>query len=235
MRINKYLASIGISSRRKIDKLIQEKKVYINNKLADIGMEVEKDDDIKIDGIDIKKFIENQSKVYFILNKPLEILASVSDDRNRKTVTDLIKTEKRIFPIGRLDYMTSGLIILTNDGELFNRLVHPKSKVYKTYYVEFIGKIKEEEIKKIKSGIDLEDGKTLPAKISSINFLKNRTSLLISIREGRNRQIRRMFSYFGYNIVKLRREKIGELSLGNLKEGEYRELTTNEINYLYSL
>ena len=234
MRINKFLSSLGIASRRAIDKYIEEGRIKVNGVIASIGIDVTEDDEICIDNkkIETKKIEE---KVYFMLNKPLEVLSASSDDRGRKTVVDLIKTDKRIFPIGRLDYMTSGLILLTNDGELFNRLVHPKSEIYKKYYIKVFGEVKKEEIDELKKGILLEDGKTLPAKVSGIKYDKNKTSMYISIREGRNRQIRRMIEKLGYKVLMLRREKIGELSLGDLKEGKYRELTKEEIEYLYSV
>lgn len=234
MRINKFLSSLGIASRRAIDKYIEEGRIKVNGVIASTGIDVTEDDEICIDDkkIETKKIEE---KVYFMLNKPLEVLSASSDDRGRKTVVDLIKTDKRIFPIGRLDYMTSGLILLTNDGELFNRLVHPKSEIYKKYYIKVFGEVKKEEIDELKKGVLLEDGKTLPAKVAGIKYDKNKTSMYISIREGRNRQIRRMIEKFGYKILMLRREKIGELSLGDLKEGKYRELTKEEIEYLYSV
>ena len=234
MRINKFLSSLGIASRRAIDKYIEEGRIKVNGVIASTGIDVTEDNEIYIDNKKIEtKRIEE--KVYFMLNKPLEVLSASSDDRGRKTVVDLIKTDKRIFPIGRLDYMTSGLILLTNDVELFNRLVHPKSKIYKKYYIKVFGEVKKEEIEELKKGVLLEDGKTLPAKISGIKYDKNKTSMYISIREGRNRQIRRMIEKFGYKVLMLRREKIGELSLGDLKEGKYRELTKEEIEYLYSV
>ena len=234
MRINKFLSSLGIASRRAIDKYIEEGRIKVNGVIASTGIDVTEDDEICIDDkkIETKKIEE---KVYFMLNKPLEVLSASSDDRGRKTVIDLIKTDKRIFPIGRLDYMTSGLILLTNDGELFNRLVHPKSEIYKKYYIKVFGELKKEEIDELKKGVLLEDGKTLPAKVAGIKYDKNKTSMYISIREGRNRQIRRMIEKFGYKVLMLRREKIGELSLGDLKEGKYRELTREEIEYLYSV
>ncbi|WP_314320405.1 pseudouridine synthase [Fusobacterium pseudoperiodonticum] len=234
MRINKFLSSLGIASRRAIDKYIEEGRIKVNGVIASTGIDVNEEDEIYIDN---KKIETNriEEKVYFMLNKPLEVLSASSDDRGRKTVVDLIKTDKRIFPIGRLDYMTSGLILLTNDGELFNRLVHPKSEIYKKYYIKVFGEVKKEEIEELKKGVLLEDGKTLPAKVSGIKYDKNKTSMYISIREGRNRQIRRMIEKFGYKVLMLRREKIGELSLGDLKEGKYRELTREEIEYLYSV
>ena len=234
MRINKFLSSLGIASRRAIDKYIEEGRIKVNGVIASTGIDVTEDDEIYMDNKKIEtKRIEE--KVYFMLNKPLEVLSASSDDRGRKTVVDLIKTDKRIFPIGRLDYMTSGLILLTNDGELFNRLVHPKSEIYKKYYIKVFGEVKKEEIEELKKGVLLEDGKTLPAKISGIKYDKNKTSMYISIREGRNRQVRRMIEKFGYKVLMLRREKIGELFLGDLKEGKYRELTKEEIEYLYSV
>ena len=234
MRINKFLSSLGIASRRAIDKYIEEGRIKVNGVIASTGIDITEDDEIYIDNKKIEtKRIEE--KVYFMLNKPLEVLSASSDDRGRKTVVDLIKTDKRIFPIGRLDYMTSGLILLTNDGELFNRLVHPKSEIYKKYYIKVFGEVKKEEIEELKKGVLLEDGKTLPAEVSGIKYDKNKTSMYISIREGRNRQIRRMIEKFGYKVLMLRREKIGELSLGDLKEGKYRELTKEEIEYLYSV
>ena len=234
MRINKFLSSLGIASRRAIDKYIEEGRIKVNGVIASTGIDVTEEDEIYIDNKKIEtKRIEE--KVYFMLNKPLEVLSASSDDRGRKTVVDLIKTDKRIFPIGRLDYMTSGLILLTNDGELFNRLVHPKSEIYKKYYIKVFGEVKKEEMEELKKGVLLEDGKTLPAKISGIKYDKNKTSMYISIREGRNRQIRRMIEKFGYKVLMLRREKIGELFLGDLKEGKYRELTKEEIEYLYSV
>ena len=234
MRINKFLSSLGIASRRAIDKYIEEGRIKVNGVIASTGIDVTEEDEIYIDN---KKIETNriEEKVYFMLNKPLEVLSASSDDRGRKTVVDLIKTDKRIFPIGRLDYMTSGLILLTNDGELFNRLVHPKSEIYKKYYIKVFGEVKKEEIEELKKGVLLEDGKTLPAKVSGIKYDKNKTSMYISIGEGRNRQIRRMIEKFGYKVLMLRREKIGELSLGDLKEGKYRELTKEEIEYLYSV
>lgn len=234
MRINKFLSSLGIASRRAIDRYIEEGRIKVNGVIASTGIDVTEEDEIYIDN---KKIETNriEEKVYFMLNKPLEVLSASSDDRGRKTVVDLIKTDKRIFPIGRLDYMTSGLILLTNDGELFNRLVHPKSEIYKKYYIKVFGEVKKEEIEELKKGVLLEDGKTLPAKVSGIKYDKNKTSMYISIREGRNRQIRRMIEKFEYKVLMLRREKIGELALGDLPEGKYRELTKQEVEYLYSI
>lgn len=233
MRINKYLASIGIASRREIDRLIDEGAIKVNGEKATAGIKVSDKDEIYIKGKKVNKSAER--KVYYLLNKPLEVLSSVKDDRGRKTVIDLIKCKERIFPIGRLDYNTSGLMILTNDGELFNRIIHPKAEIYKEYRAKVFGEIKDESITKLKNGVKLEDGMTLPAYVTLLKKEKGKSELLISIREGRNRQVRRMLDAVNHPVITLKREKIGKLSLENLKLGEYRELTTEEVNYLYSL
>lgn len=233
IRINKYLASLGIGSRREIDKLIEEGKIKVNGEVISAGIKVTDNDTIEVKGKKITK--ETEKKVYYMLNKPLEVLSSAKDDRGRKTVVDIIKCKERIFPIGRLDYNTTGLILLTNDGELFNRVIHPRSEVYKEYYVKVLGEIKDSSIKTLEDGVELEDGVTLPAYVKVLSRERGKSELMISIREGRNRQVRRMMDAVKYPVVILRRERIGKLSLGKLKIGEYRELTESEVKYLYSL
>ena len=146
IRINKYLASLGVGSRREIDKLIEEGKIRVNGEIISAGVKVTDKDIIEVKGKKISRDMEK--KVYYMLNKPLEVLSSAKDDRGRKTVVDIVKCKERIFPIGRLDYNTTGLILLTNDGELFNRVIHPRSEVYKEYYVKVLGEIKDSSIKK---------------------------------------------------------------------------------------
>ncbi len=233
IRINKYLASLGVGSRREIDKLIEEGKIKVNGEIISAGIKVTEEDEIEVKGKKIKKI--GEKKVYYMLNKPLEILSSAKDDRGRKTVVDLIRCKERIFPIGRLDYNTTGLILLTNDGELFNRVIHPRSEIYKEYYVKVLGEVKESSIKKLENGVELEDGKTLPAYVKVLSKERGKSELLISIREGRNRQVRRMLDAVNHPVVILRRERIGKLALGKLRVGEYRELTVEEVKYLYSL
>ncbi len=233
IRINKYLASLGIGSRREIDKLIEEGKIKVNGEVISAGIKVTDNDTIEVKGKKITK--ETEKKVYYMLNKPLEVLSSAKDDRGRKTVVDIIKCKERIFPIGRLDYNTTGLILLTNDGELFNRVIHPRSEVYKEYYVKVLGEIKDSSIKTLEDGVELEDGVTLPAYVKILSRERGKSELIISIREGRNRQVRRMMDAVKHPVVILRRERIGKLSLGKLKIGEYRELTESEVKYLYSL
>ncbi len=233
IRINKYLASLGVGSRREIDRLIEEGKIKVNGEIISAGIKVTEEDEIEVRGKKIEK--TGEKKVYYMLNKPLEILSSAKDDRGRKTVVDLIRCKERIFPIGRLDYNTTGLILLTNDGELFNRVIHPRSEIYKEYYVKVLGEIKESSIKKLENGVELEDGKTLPAYVKVLSKERGKSELLISIREGRNRQVRRMLDAVNHPVVILRRERIGKLALGKLRVGEYRELTAEEVKYLYSL
>lgn len=233
VRINKYLSSLGIASRREIDRLINEGKIVVNGAVVQAGVKVNADDEIFVENRKIEH--SKEKKVYFLLNKPVGVISSAKDDRGRKTVIDLIKCKEKIFPVGRLDYNTSGLLILTNDGELFNKVIHPKSEVYKTYYVKTLGEIKDKDISLLRDGILLEDGITLPAFVEVIKREKGKTELLISIREGRNRQVRRMIDAVNSTVIELRRDKLGELNLKNLRIGEYRKLTEKEIKYLYSL
>lgn len=233
IRINKYLAELGVGSRRAIDKMIEEKRIKVNGVLAESGIKVDKNDTILINGKPLN--IEKKKKVYFILNKPKRVLSTAKDERGRKTVVDLIDTKERIFPIGRLDYDTEGLILLTNDGEVFNKVIHPRTEVYKTYLVEARGNINMSTLNKLKRGIMLDDKITLPAKAKIILADEKHTVLHFAIKEGRNRQVRRMFESVGHNVINLKRIMLGELNLDGLEVGEYRPLTKKEINYLYSL
>lgn len=233
IRINKFLAELGVGSRRAIDKMIEEKKIKVNGVLAESGIKVDKTDNIVINGRPLN--FERKKKVYFMLNKPKRVLSTAKDERGRKTVVDLIDTKERIFPIGRLDYDTEGLIILTNDGEVFNKVIHPRTEVYKTYLVEARGNINMSTLNKLKRGIMLDDKITLPAKAKIILADEKHTVLHFAIKEGRNRQVRRMFESVGHNVINLKRIMLGELNLDGLEIGEYRPLTKKEINYLYSL
>ena len=233
IRINKYLAELGVGSRRAIDKMIEEKKIKVNGVLAESGIKVDSNDKIIINGKPLN--IEKKQKVYFILNKPKRVLSTAKDERGRKTVVDLIDTKERIFPIGRLDYDTEGLLLLTNDGEIFNKVIHPRTEVYKTYLVEAKGNINMTTLNKLKRGIMLDDKITLPAKAKIILADERHTVLHFAIKEGRNRQVRRMFESVGHPVINLKRIMLGELNLDGLNIGEYRPLTKKEINYLYSL
>ena len=162
IRINKFLAELGVGSRRAIDKMIEEKRIKVNGVLAESGIKVDKSDKISVNGKLLE--FEKKQKVYFMLNKPKRVLSTAKDERGRKTVVDLIDTKERIFPIGRLDYDTEGLLLLTNDGEIFNKVIHPRTEVYKTYLVEARGNINMTTLNKLKRGIMLDDKMTLPAK-----------------------------------------------------------------------
>lgn len=233
IRINKFLAELGIGSRRAIDKMIEEKRIKVNGILAESGIKVDKSDKIFVNGKLLE--FEKKRKVYFMLNKPKRVLSTAKDERGRKTVVDLIDTKERIFPIGRLDYDTEGLLLLTNDGEIFNKVIHPRTEVYKTYLVEARGNINMTTLNKLKRGIMLDDKMTLPAKAKILLADERHTELHFAIKEGRNRQVRRMFEIVGHPVINLKRIMLGELNLEGLEVGEYRPLTKKEINYLYSL
>lgn len=233
IRINKFLAEFGIGSRRAIDKMIEEKRIKVNGVLAESGIKVDKSDKISVNGKLLE--FEKKKKVYFMLNKPKRVLSTAKDERGRKTVVDLIDTKERIFPIGRLDYDTEGLLLLTNDGEIFNKVIHPRTEVYKTYLVEARGNINMTTLNKLKRGIMLDDKMTLPAKAKILLADERHTELHFAIKEGRNRQVRRMFESVGHPVINLKRIMLGELNLEGLEVGEYRPLTKKEINYLYSL
>lgn len=233
IRINKFLAELGVGSRRAIDKMIEEKRIKVNGVLAESGIKVDKTDKIFVNGKLLE--FEKKKKVYFMLNKPKRVLSTAKDERGRKTVVDLIDTKERIFPIGRLDYDTEGLLLLTNDGEIFNKVIHPRTEVYKTYLVEARGNINMTTLNKLKRGIMLDDKMTLPAKAKILLADERHTELHFAIKEGRNRQVRRMFEIVGHPVINLKRIMLGELNLEGLEVGEYRPLTKKEINYLYSL
>ncbi len=234
VRLNKFIASNGISSRRKVDELITEGRVTVNgNTIVELGFKIDPEKDkIKLDGETIRT---STKKIYLMLNKPKGVITSVSDDKNRATVIDIIKSKEKIFPVGRLDYNTSGLLLLTNDGELSNKLMHPKSEIYKTYFVQLSKPLEERHRLKITGGVELEGKKTAPAKIRYPKKNNNYQDLYISIYEGRNRQVRNMFEHYGYFVRELERTEYAGLKLGELKEGEWRKLTPEELTMLNSI
>ena len=229
------IATSGYTSRRKAEELILEGRVTVNGNIIDtLGYKVSDEDIICVDGNTITK---NTVKEYYLLNKPREVICSVSDDKERKTVVDLIKTEGRIYPVGRLDYDTTGLIILTNDGELANILMHPKHKIYKTYIAKIDGILNEIDFKKMRKGILIDDRKLIidHVKVKKIDKEKNTSLVEVTIHEGRNHIIRKLFEKLGYDVLKLTRNKFAFLTIDGLKSGEYRELTLKEVKTLYSL
>ena len=232
-RLQKVIANYGYCSRRKAEELIKNKKVYVNGKLiTEMGVKVSLNDDIVVNNIHLKQ----QKKVYYLLNKPRGIICSAHDDKGRKTVVDLIKTNLRIYPIGRLDYDTTGLILLTNDGELSQKLMHPKNNIEKLYVAKLNKIIRMEDYYKIKKGLEIEGRKVFPKKLKIRSKDKEKDTCIIDIGiiEGRNHIVKKIFLSLGYDVVKLKRESYDFLTLGNLKSGEYRELSIKEVHKLYS-
>ncbi len=229
MRINKYIALSGFCSRRAADKLILEQRVWINNKVAQMGDEVSDDDIVKLDGERIR--LKKNQYEYYILNKPKRVICSNDDKFGRVTAVSLIKSNKRLFTYGRLDYLTQGLIIISNDGDLYNHIMHPSQRLYKSYIATIDKEITEEHMQAMKHGVVIDGYKTAPAKVKKIS----KTEVRVAIFEGKNRQIRKMFEVLGYSVKNLIRVKVGELVLGSLEVGKYRALTKEEVEYLKSL
>jgi len=234
-RLQKVIANSGYTSRRKAEELIVSGKVRVNGEIVrELGSKVKSSDIIEVEDVVIDN---NKGYEYYLLYKPREVISSASDECGRKTVVDLIPTSTRIYPVGRLDYDTTGLILLTNDGELTNKLTHPSSNIEKKYIVKIEGLIHGNEIKSLASGVMIDGKKTAPArvKLKSIDKSNNKSLLEVVIHEGRNHQVRKMFEFFGYDVLKLRREKYAFLDLKGLKPGEYRRLTNKEVAILYSM
>lgn len=232
MRVNKYLAASGIASRRESDKLIQDGRVTVNGKVICLGTEINESDQVCVGGkpINIKK------NEYYILNKPKGYICSVSDEKGRKTVLDLMpQNAGRIYPVGRLDYDSEGLIILTTDGELAQHLTHPSNNVPKTYLVKVEGRLTETDLNPIRSGIEIDGYVTKKCKAHIVETNKEYTKVHITLFEGKNREIRKMFAAIGKEITLLKRIKIGELTLKGLNRGEYRKLSKQEVEYLMSI
>lgn len=228
-RLQKRIANSGYTSRRKAETLIVEGKVKVNGTVTDeLGTKVKPSDVIEVEGIKL----EQEDKLYILFYKPSQVITSVSDDKGRTVVTDYFKElDTRIYPVGRLDYDTSGLLLLTNDGEFTNLMTHPRYKIQKKYFAKLKGYLMREEVKALEKGIMLEDGLTQPAivKVKNQDKEKNTTLVEITIAEGRNRQVRRMFEHFGHTISKLQRIEFGPLNLKGLNAGEGRVMTPHEV------
>lgn len=231
MRINKFLAEKGIASRRHADEMISAGRVKVNGEIATLGVNVENTDVVEVDGQIIDK--TEQTLKYYIMNKPKGVVCTVSDDRGRKTVMDYFpKDLGRLYPVGRLDYETEGLLIVTNDGDLAFRLMHPLNEVSKTYMAKIEGTMVEKDLNRIRSGIELDGVMTKKCKAHIVETHKDYTKVHITITEGKNRQVRRMFEAIGRTVILLKRVQIGNLKLTGLDRGETRELTEMEIAYL---
>lgn len=233
-RLQKYMAECGVASRRKCEEIIISGRVRVNNEIIkELGFKIETEID-KI-YIDSELITPEEQKVYIALNKPTGYISAVKDDRGRKTLLDLVKVKERVYPIGRLDYDTSGLILLTNDGEVYNRVIHPRQEISKKYIAEVKGIPSSEEIKRFESGIDIGGYVTAPAHFKIISKSNISSKVEIVIHEGKNRQIRRMCDAINHPVISLRRVLVGDISLGKLNEGKWRYLTNIEINYLKHL
>ncbi len=234
MRINKFLAEQGVASRRGSDKLIEEGRVTVNGVRVKAGADVSPTDVVEVDG----KILSHKVKYeYYMLNKPKGCVCTVSDDKGRKTVMDLLPSGAgRVFPVGRLDYDTEGMLILTNDGELAYRLTVPKNEIPKTYLVRIEGTITDVQLNRLRAGIEIEKGVvTKKCRVNVIKTDKNYTKLHVVLTEGKNREIRKMFEAVGKNVDFLKRIKIGELTLTGLDRGAVRKLSREEVFYLQNL
>ena len=231
MRLNKFLAKAGIASRRKSDELIQMATTTVNGKVClDPAYHVKKEDSVHFDG---KKLIVDSKKIVLMLNKPKKVITTVTDTHGRQTVMDFIPSKLRITPVGRLDQNTTGLLLLTNDGDLQQYLTHPKNKVPKDYEVFIEGKLNIDQVQKLKSGLYIGYKEYGKAEILEQKVHKGRSKIILRMRQGKKREIRRIFHRLNKKLISLKRIGFSSLKLGNLREGEYRELTQNEINKLY--
>ena len=233
-RLQKVIAQAGIASRRKAEELITSGQVKVNGVVVtELGTKVSDKDRVEVNN----QIIEKEKKEYYLLNKPRGVVTTTQDDKNRKTVVDLIPTDARIYPVGRLDYDTTGVLLLTNDGDFANILMHPTSNVDKVYMAKLEGIIKGEQINKLKDGVDL-DGEIVKAsrvKLKKVDPKTNSCMVQITIHEGKNHQVKRMFEAVGFEVLKLKREREAFFDLKDLQSGEFRKLTPKEVAKVYGL
>ena len=233
IRLQKKIADSGFCSRRKAEEYITKGKVLVNGKVVtELGTKVDEKDEIIVDG----NSIVNQDKEYYVFYKPRGVICSTNDDKNRKTVIDYFDSSKRLYPVGRLDYDTTGIIFITNDGEFTNMILHPKNKIPKVYIAKLEGIIDGYSIKKIKSGIIIDNTKVIPdrVKLKSSDKKSNTCIVEIIVHDGKNHEVKRIFESVGFNVIKLKRESIGFIDLTGLKSGEYRKLSIKEVKQLYA-
>ena len=231
-RLQKLIAASGYTSRRKAEQLILDGKVTVNGTVVNqLGVKAEPSDIIIVEGVRLLK----ENKRYYLFYKPEKVITSMSDEKDRTCVKDFFESvNERVVPVGRLDYDTSGALIMSNDGEFINLITHPRHKIKKTYVAKISGKLDDRHLKSLRSGVRIDNYKTAPAEV---NIVKNKnkssnTLVRLTIHEGKNRQIRRMFETLGYEVLKLKREAIEDLTLEGLKKGEYRVLTIHEVKRL---
>ncbi len=234
-RLQKVIAHAGFASRRKAEQLILDGKVTVNGKVVkELGIKVSPNDKVEVQGVPV----EREEPVYYLMYKPRGVISSVNDDKGRKVVTDFLPhVKQRVYPVGRLDYDTSGALLLTNDGEFANLLMHPRNEIEKVYVAKIKGVPTKEKLNILQRGVVLEDGKTAPSKVKMISSdTKKETAIIeISIHEGKNRQVRRMFEAIGHPVLKLKRERYGGITLGGLTAGDVRELTPHEIKQIRTI
>ncbi len=232
-RLQKIIANSGYTSRRKAEELILNGKVKVNGELiTELGTKVKESDIIEVNN----EVINKEEKVYYLLNKPREVLSTTKDDKGRKTVIDLIDTDKRIYPVGRLDYDTTGALLLTNDGDFSNIITRPNNEIPKEYIAKLDKVITKEDINTIKKGIILDNKKIIPDKVKLKKVNKNGTCIVdLIIHEGLNHEVKRIFNSLHYDVLKLKRENISIFSVKNMSSGEYRELTPKEVHIIYSM
>lgn len=234
MRLQKYLAGCGAASRRKCEEFITAGRVTVNGAVVtELGTQVEEGDAVTLDG---KPMLPEEKKYYILYHKPMGEVCTASDPQGRATVLDRFRDfPVRLFPVGRLDFDSEGLLLLTNDGEMMQRMLHPSREVNKTYLARVDGDVSLEAIRRLRAGVMLDERMTSPAEVRVIRRTGVETVVLVTIHEGRNRQVRRMFETVGHTVLLLRRVKFGPLEMGELKRGEWRELTEKEIEMLREL
>ncbi|SUY47074.1 ribosomal large subunit pseudouridine synthase B [Clostridium putrefaciens] len=234
-RLQKYMARCGVASRRKSEQYILEGIVKVNDTVInELGFKVDpKKDKVYVND----KLIEpEKDKVYIVLNKPEGYVTTLNDERGRKTILDLVTVDERIFPVGRLDYDSSGLLFLTNDGDVYNKVIHPRESIGKTYLALIEGDFSNSELNSFRSGLEIDEYITKRANIEIKESYKNNSSLVeITIYEGKNRQIRKMCSALGHEVLKLQRVSIGDITLENVEEGSWRYLNERELDYIKGL
>lgn len=232
-RLQKYIAKCGVASRRKAEELILNGMIKVNGKTINSIITV--DDEKDVVEYDNKVIKPENKMIYVMLNKPHGVVTTSHDQFGRKSVLDIVKTKERIYPVGRLDYDTSGLLLLTNDGDVTYSLTHPSHKVNKTYIAEIEGCPADDEIRAFKEGLKIENYVTSPADFKVLSKNKTAAAAEITIHEGHNRQVRKMCDKIGHKVIRLKRISIGNLNIGNLEEGKYRMLTADEIDYIKSI
>ena len=233
-RLQKFMAACGVASRRKCEEIITDGRVKVNGTVVDVlGTTVDPQRDVVT--VDGRKITRPVGPVYIMLYKPDAVVSTASDPEGRKTVLDCVSPESRLYPVGRLDYHTEGLILLTNDGEAAYRLTHPKYEIEKEYIAVIKGQVSRPEILKLQSGVVIDGVKTAPSKVAVVDMSEHTITLSVIIHEGRNRQVRKMFEAIDKEVIKLTRIRMGELFLGNMSVGDSRELNRVEIAYINKL